>query len=303
MATDARGHTVPAATDHPARAAFLNLALSIRDAIPVTNATTRASTLAALAALTPSITPSSSNPIYFEQADLPAAYRNLYTVDGSNFISLSGAFVWTNAAARGAATTMAVGDKGYQADTQVTYAYNGSWLRSQPGDALVEPASVAGSGVSLSGATVVFTGASTVSLNGCFPTDFEEFEVIIETTAQSAAVDVAFKLRAAGTDSSTGYGWVRGSDQATARTVTTTTSTTGWVIGTNGQARSSNKIFLGLPNVAQATTFRAETVAGPVPVAQDIGGHHSVASAFDGLTIAPSSGTITGTVRVYGKAK
>jgi len=126
MATDARGKTVPAATDHPARAAILNLSLSIRDAIPVTNVTTRASTLAALAALSPSITPSSSNPIFFEQADLPAAYRNLYTVDGSNFISLSGAFVWADATARGLATTMAAGDKGYQVDTKVTYRYDGT---------------------------------------------------------------------------------------------------------------------------------------------------------------------------------
>jgi len=129
MTTDARGKTVPAATDHPARAAILNLSLSIRDAIPVTNATTRATALTTLAALSPTIVPSSSNPIFFEQADLPAAYRNIYTVDGSNFISLSGAFVWANSAALTAATTMVAGDKGYQVDTKADYVYSGTaWV-------------------------------------------------------------------------------------------------------------------------------------------------------------------------------
>jgi len=134
MATDARGHAVPASTDHPARSALLTLTLSMRDPIPVANAADRASTLATLAGLSPAITPSTSNPVFFHQADMPAAHRTMYTVDGVNFISSSGAFVWADAAARAAATTMALGDKGYQADEKVLYRYSGSAWKAWESD-------------------------------------------------------------------------------------------------------------------------------------------------------------------------
>jgi hypothetical protein len=85
MTTDARGKTVPAATDHPARAAILNLSLSIRDAIPVASAAARTTALATLAALSPTIVPSSSNPFYFDQADQPPGLNLLRTTDGVAF--------------------------------------------------------------------------------------------------------------------------------------------------------------------------------------------------------------------------
>jgi hypothetical protein len=126
MATDARGKTVPASTDHPARSAFLNLALSIRDPIVVSDATTRGTALSTLAALSPAITPSASNPIFFYQQDLPKGYRTIYTVDGTNFFTLAGMYIWADATARGAATGPSTGDLGLQVDTLVTYRHNGS---------------------------------------------------------------------------------------------------------------------------------------------------------------------------------
>lgn len=83
--TDARTHTVPAAGDRPARRAFDDLSLSIRDAIPVANATARSQKLAQLAALTPSITPSTANPIEFFRADAPAGQEYEYTTNGVDF--------------------------------------------------------------------------------------------------------------------------------------------------------------------------------------------------------------------------
>lgn len=52
MATDNRGHTVPASTGHPARADVLALSLSTCDVVPVTNATTRATAVTNLGATT-----------------------------------------------------------------------------------------------------------------------------------------------------------------------------------------------------------------------------------------------------------
>ncbi len=126
MGLDATGHYVPASTDAPARSAFDKLSLSLRDPFPVADTAARTALLATLAAASPAVVPSASSPIFFYQEDLPAGYRTVYTVDGSNFISLSGAFVWADAAARTAATTMANGDKGYQVDTGASYTYASS---------------------------------------------------------------------------------------------------------------------------------------------------------------------------------
>jgi hypothetical protein len=52
MATDARGHTIPAATDVPSRNTLLNLSLSTCDVVPVTNTTTRATAVTNLGATT-----------------------------------------------------------------------------------------------------------------------------------------------------------------------------------------------------------------------------------------------------------
>lgn len=52
MATDNRGHTVPAASDVPSRTTLLNLSLSMCDVVPVTNATTRTTAVTNLGATT-----------------------------------------------------------------------------------------------------------------------------------------------------------------------------------------------------------------------------------------------------------
>lgn len=134
MGLDATGHYVPASTDAPARSAFDKLSRSLRDPFPVADTAARTALLVALAAASPAVAPSTSSPIFFHQANLPAGYRTIYTVDGSNFISLSGAFVWADSAALTAATTMAEGDRGYRADTGATYTYKSPvWLIDDTG--------------------------------------------------------------------------------------------------------------------------------------------------------------------------
>lgn len=91
MATDLRGHTVPASTDHPSRAGWvLNPLMSVRDPIPVANMTARAALIVALAAASPAVVPSTANPIWVFRADAPVGNETEYTVDGTNFTSVRG---------------------------------------------------------------------------------------------------------------------------------------------------------------------------------------------------------------------
>lgn len=89
MATDVRGHTVPAAGDHPSRAALLALALSTRDPIMVASTAARATKVTELASA--GITPSTSNPIFFFRADAGSGRELEYTTNGTTFITVPGA--------------------------------------------------------------------------------------------------------------------------------------------------------------------------------------------------------------------
>lgn len=71
---DARRHTVPSGDDTPSRAGWvLGPLLTVRDPIPVANASDRAQALLDLAA--EGITPSASQPIFFYRADAPVHAR------------------------------------------------------------------------------------------------------------------------------------------------------------------------------------------------------------------------------------
>lgn len=87
MATDIRGHTVPTGTGHPARADVLNLGLSVRDPIPVANATARAALITNLASA--GITPSTSNPVYTFRADAAAGLQLEVTTDGTTWRTIT----------------------------------------------------------------------------------------------------------------------------------------------------------------------------------------------------------------------
>lgn len=67
MATDLRGHTVPAGNEAPSRGALTALGLSIRDAIPVANATARTQRIADLAAV--GVVATTAEPFFFWRAD------------------------------------------------------------------------------------------------------------------------------------------------------------------------------------------------------------------------------------------
>lgn len=87
MATDARKHTVPGAADAPSRQALLDLGLSIRDVVPVADATERAQLVADLTAVNQG--PATSRPLFVYRADAGAGREVEYTVNGSTWRSLT----------------------------------------------------------------------------------------------------------------------------------------------------------------------------------------------------------------------
>lgn len=171
----------------------------------------------------------------------------------------------------------------------------------------VTPTTVAGAGVSLSGSKVVVSAASSVSVNGCFTSDYSVYDVIVNLTTSGSAT-IAMLLRLAGTDAATAY------DRLFTRAVTTTTisqslNQASWIPATTAvTGRHIAKIRLLDPATAVGTTglYEYGTTANPMTSADGTIYQgtllHRTATAYDGFTLTPSTGTVTGSVWIIGIA-
>lgn len=176
-------------------------------------------------------------------------------------------------------------------------ALNGSV--SGGGMDLITPTSVAGSGVTLSGGQVSFSAATSVSINGCFSTTYDNY---ILTYAGTVSADMQFRIRMrlSGTDASgSNYNHYQGVGTATWSGGTATTTSmpvAGHING--GEEAFSAEIYN--PALAKNTLFISNGLDA-VRTRLDIYlGNHAVATAYDGMTIFPTAGTMTGIFRVYG---
>jgi hypothetical protein len=167
------------------------------------------------------------------------------------------------------------------------------------------PTSVANATINADG-SVSFTTQAAFSVNGCFTSDFANYKVVIVTTAVSANAGLLWRLRASGTDSSTGYYW--GSNYVT--------SAGGSGISNGNNATSLNVAFAGTtfeeeghieidvvgPRTTRRTTATFQDVRHDSTATVYRGGGllHSVTTAYDGFTYSIASGNMTGIAYVYG---
>ena len=173
---------------------------------------------------------------------------------------------------------------------------------SRAGLAKIVPSSVAvgsGTGSSDSLGNVTFTTVSSVSLNGCFSSAYTNYQVILNVKG-SGTLGISARLRA-GTDSSASY--YRNGLYAiyTSATLNGINSNNAAELGFGNVRNSedSSYVFEFLkPNLTDRTVINWR---GSGANYWDIGAaFHDLTNAYDGFTIYPASGTITGTVRVYG---
>ena len=171
---------------------------------------------------------------------------------------------------------------------------------------LIKPSSVV-NGTDNGKGTVSFSGASTVSLNDVFSATYDTYKVIINWTSATAQ-NLGMRLRVSGADNSTAGNYMWGENGLTfsgGSSLNNNSSDTSWNMeytDTNGAVMamdiydpfSSTKItrFNGL------STTRLSTAAASFY--RGHGGNMTVTTSYTGFTIFVSSGTITGSVSVYG---
>ena len=167
----------------------------------------------------------------------------------------------------------------------------------------IVPASVAGTGVSVgSGGIVMFTAATSVSVNGCFTTAFDNYRIVIATISRSVLAESLFRWRVGLVDNSTGnYSYVRGFDNAATRTVSGASAQTSSIIDVGGGANDVLVDAFG-PALPVATRFvgASNGLAASTTYNMSESSFFTAATVFDGFSYYMASGTITGTLRIYG---
>jgi|LakMenEpi03Aug12_release.lakeMendotaPanAssembly.Ray.scaffolds.fasta_scaffold493885_1 hypothetical protein len=184
-------------------------------------------------------------------------------------------------------------------------------LDSEVGLTLITPTSIAvvsGSGSIGAAGTVTVSAASSVSLNGVFSTTYNNYLVLFGLTG-STAIDLLARLRASGTDnSSANYGrhLIFGD---TSLGASTTGSATSWNLGqlydSDGKRTVLDLMVKDPASSSIHTTGRSDSIsnASSTPYALKSLFGTTVTTAYDGISFITSSGTITGTITVYGYRK
>ena len=161
-------------------------------------------------------------------------------------------------------------------------------------------------GMVLVGAST-FSSASTVSINNCFTSAYENYVLFIRLTEASATSTISSRLRVGGTDASggdyfwqdvSGFGSTAGAGQSSGQTA----FSFGTVLNT-GADRYAYRFDLYGPQLAVKTLGLYEggyQNNGGTYITNQINTVHTASTSYDGISFYPSSGTITGTIRVYG---
>jgi hypothetical protein len=174
----------------------------------------------------------------------------------------------------------------------------------------VAPTSIANTGGSASTTsfTTTFTTVSSISLNGVFTSSYDNYRVLVKFTAASASAIYNMRMRASGADNTAAsYNRQNILGQAASASASKATSQTTWLMGQNNSSTTYNfqiYDFYG-PQRTEITTSMAligELDAGDyIAKAQTL--IHASTTAFDGLSMYPDSGTISGRIVVLAYRK
>ena len=175
----------------------------------------------------------------------------------------------------------------------------------------ITPTSVvvgSGTGSASGNGLVTFAGVSSVSLNGVFSSTYNSYRIVlVPTTASTTGINVTCRLRAAGTDNSTASSYVTNSLYGNGSSALSSQDVQAqWYIidsyNTTNQTFAAATIEMYKPNQAVITTMISSSHynTGSATITNQRSGTQTATTQFDGFSILASTGTIGGTISVYG---
>jgi hypothetical protein len=150
-----------------------------------------------------------------------------------------------------------------------------------------------------------FSAASSVSVNNCFTSTYANYKIVIHGTgSESAGSFVDMRLRVSGADNSTAnyfYSYSTVNNSGTAADVGAGSQTV-WRVFSAGTLQNGCEITVTTPQLTELHSINAIfSMASPATgITGRSGGTFNTATSFDGFSLIPVTGTITGTLRVYG---
>lgn len=176
---------------------------------------------------------------------------------------------------------------------------------SSGGLAISSSGNVTGAGLDLI-TTQSFTAVSSVSVNNCFSATYDNYLIDFQLTSATSATALDARVRASGTDATSNY--VRQYFYTTGATMAQNTDTAQTVSGAS--STYANAVHVRMiawnPQASLPTILRTSAhyrTGATTTVLYETTLLHTTASAYDGFTVFPDSGTITGSLSVFGYRK
>lgn len=174
---------------------------------------------------------------------------------------------------------------------------------------MIVPTSVAvGSGTASinTAGQVSFSSASSVSLNGCFSSTYDNYRILINLSAITVDGSSNIKLRASGTDAATGYNYNGIQVSTSTATGDSQTAQSSFPVMQMDAASSGSyhiynaDMYNPFLSVQTGIIFTSRSFTGSgSALFWNYGGYHGTSSSYDGFTLT-LTGATTGTIAVYG---
>jgi hypothetical protein len=199
-----------------------------------------------------------------------------------------------------------IGGTGADTFSRLAVGANGTVLTADSAEATGLKWAAAGGGslVYVGGAS--FTGSSSQSLNNVFTSTYENYFIALNITSKSATSYTNFRLRVGGADNTTSnYQTISSYAQINAASAGDSKLANGTAYQLNDAADLMQTFFIMNPQTAQSTVLLGtQTVFKIVSdfYSGRVSGYFNATTSFDGITVFPTTGTMTGTIRVYGIA-
>jgi hypothetical protein len=178
---------------------------------------------------------------------------------------------------------------------------------------LCKPTSIVSTGAGNSSSisangSVTFTTCATISLNGVFSSDYDNYQVIMRHTG-STSVTFRLRFRVSGSDDSTTNYFAQILESYSTTTSTVRNSSVSEIsLGSTAAIQSGGHTFWVYGPFLRQQTALFSISGAPWSASFpnyliDNAALHAVSNSYDGFSLYPGSGTISGSLAVYGLVK
>ena len=152
--------------------------------------------------------------------------------------------------------------------------------------------------------STTFSDVASHSVNNCFNATYSNYYIVVETTSATGS-QLGFQLRVGGVNATaTDYQFATASYNSNSSTASfgdRSTSSAYMNFGTLGPNKSNAYGTIFNPFIAEVTRMISHSANfDTYAYSKNMSSTHSLATSYDGFTLLPNTGNITGYVRVYG---